>query len=134
MHADDICPDLSLQLKVAKGRLTSAAFQEEVIEQVRSIYFFCCPVTRLIFMPENFLPSYPCDHQPGISSENCGFPQAFELLAHHLAQWSNSIAFPEMSFWTLFHMKKFTRNTKVERLRKLTRQVRISAMMQLMLV
>lgn len=117
MFADDICPDLSLQLKVAKGRLTSAAFQEEVAEQVRSIY--CCPCSIALLL------IYRCLILADvvIIFENCVFAQAFELLAHHLAQWSNSIAFPEMIFWTSFHLKKFTRNASNERLRKLTRQV-----------
>lgn len=36
VFADDTFTDLSLQLKVSKGKLSSLKFQEEVVEQVQN--------------------------------------------------------------------------------------------------
>lgn len=44
-------------------------------------------------------------------------------LAEHLAQWSYSIAFPELSFIPGVRLRGFCKSTKVERFRRATRQL-----------
>lgn len=41
-----------------------------------------------------------------------------ELLAEHLACWGCHIAFPELSFLTLSQLRKFMKNTPVDRFRQ----------------
>lgn len=41
-----------------------------------------------------------------------------EELAEHLAQWSCSVAFMELSFIPLVRLRSFCKSTKVERFRK----------------
>ncbi|KAG9449998.1 hypothetical protein H6P81_009963 [Aristolochia fimbriata] len=52
--------------------------------------------------------------------EACVF-SVVEELAAHLAQWSYSIAFFELSFIPLVRLRNFCKSTKVDRFRKLTR-------------
>lgn len=40
-----------------------------------------------------------------------------ELLAEHLACWGCHISFPELSFLTVSQLRKFMKNTPVERFR-----------------
>ena len=47
--------------------------------------------------------------------------QVLELLAEHLAQWSSSIAFPELAHLPLLHLRKFAKQCKVERFRTYSR-------------
>lgn len=47
--------------------------------------------------------------------------QVLELLAEHLAQWSCSIAFPELAHLPLLHLRKFAKQCKVERFRTSSR-------------
>ncbi|EFN57450.1 hypothetical protein CHLNCDRAFT_142934 [Chlorella variabilis] len=44
--------------------------------------------------------------------------QVMELLAEHLACWGCHIAFPELSFLTLSQLRKFMKNTPVDRFRQ----------------
>lgn len=41
--------------------------------------------------------------------------QVVEVLADHLAQWSCSVAFPELAHVPLLHLKKFSKACPVER-------------------
>lgn len=54
--------------------------------------------------------------------EACVFSVAVEL-AEHLAQWSYSVAFFELSFIPLVRLRSFCKSTKVERFRKEMRQL-----------
>uniref|UniRef100_A0A2N9EY38 Nucleolar complex protein 2 homolog n=1 Tax=Fagus sylvatica TaxID=28930 RepID=A0A2N9EY38_FAGSY len=54
--------------------------------------------------------------------EACVF-SVVEELAEHLAQWSYSVAFFELSFIPLVRLRSFCKSTKVERFRKETRQL-----------
>lgn len=47
--------------------------------------------------------------------------QVLELLAEHLGQWSCSIAFPELAHLPLLHLRKFSKQCKVERFRTSSR-------------
>eukprot|EP00963_Diacronema_lutheri_P008347 scaffold741_cov336-Pavlova_lutheri.AAC.58 len=49
--------------------------------------------------------------------EECVFG-SLELLAEHLSQWSTHAAFPELSHTCLIALKRFMKNSKVERFRK----------------
>lgn len=44
-----------------------------------------------------------------------------ELLAEHLAQWSYSPAFPELSLLPVLNLRKFAKATKVDKFRKAVR-------------
>lgn len=46
-----------------------------------------------------------------------------EELAEHLAQWSYSVAFFELSFIPSVQLRNFCKSTKVERFRKEMRQL-----------
>lgn len=48
---------------------------------------------------------------------------AVEELAEHLAQWSSSIAFLELSFVPIVRLRNFCKSTKVERFRKEMKQL-----------
>jgi nucleolar complex protein 2 len=54
--------------------------------------------------------------------EACVF-SVVEELAEHLAQWSYSVAFFELSFIPLVRLRSFCKSTKVERFRKESRQL-----------
>ena len=54
--------------------------------------------------------------------EACVFSVAVEL-AEHLAQWSYSVAFFELSFIPLVRLRSFCKSTKVERFRKEMKQL-----------
>ncbi|KAI3438608.1 hypothetical protein D9Q98_001031 [Chlorella vulgaris] len=49
--------------------------------------------------------------------------QVMELLAEHLACWGCHISFPELSFLTVSQLRKFIKNTPVERFRKSAKQL-----------
>lgn len=46
-----------------------------------------------------------------------------EELAEHLAQWSYSVAFFELSFVPVVRLRNFCKSTNVERFRRETRQI-----------
>eukprot|EP00798_Chlamydomonas_sp_ICE-L_P022461 gene22461-29576_t len=48
--------------------------------------------------------------------------EVLELLADHLAQWSCSIAFPELSHLVLLQLRRFNKASPVERFRRFVRQ------------
>lgn len=54
--------------------------------------------------------------------EACVF-SVIEELAEHLAQWSYSVAFFELSFVPAVRLRNFCKSTKIERFRKEIRQL-----------
>lgn len=54
--------------------------------------------------------------------EACVF-SVIDELAEHLAQWSYSVAFFELSFIPAVRLRSFCKSTKVERFRKAMRQL-----------
>lgn len=44
--------------------------------------------------------------------------QVVELLTEHLAQWSYSPAFPELSLLPVLNLRRFAKTTKVDKFRK----------------
>lgn len=50
-------------------------------------------------------------------------PQVVELLAEHLSQWSCHIGFPELSHLPLLQLRRFNKQSPVERFRKAAKQL-----------
>ncbi|KAH9312831.1 hypothetical protein KI387_027866, partial [Taxus chinensis] len=44
-------------------------------------------------------------------------------LAEHLAQWSHDVAFPELAFITLIHLRRFHEKTNIDRFRRQVKQL-----------
>lgn len=54
-----------------------------------------------------------------------------EMLAGHLGQWANHVAFPEVSNTTCISLRRFIKGCAVERFRRTAKQVREKACLRL---